>query len=144
MRVSLIVTTVALLLTAGQFSQPSAQVPAANPPAPAPNIERGRYLVEDVAMCAECHSPRDAHGAVIPGQRFMGAPIPFLPPWPNDWATRAPRNKALPGYTDDLAIRLLTQGSIGRDGVPLKRPMPAYRMSRQDALDVIAYLRSLP
>ena len=26
------------------------------------DIERGRYLVDDVAMCSECHTPRDASG----------------------------------------------------------------------------------
>jgi mono/diheme cytochrome c family protein len=25
-------------------------------------IERGRYLVEEVAKCAECHTPRNARG----------------------------------------------------------------------------------
>lgn len=144
MRLSVFLTTAALVFVTGQYAPPSAQVPAPAPALASSSVERGRYLVEDVAMCAECHSPRDAQGVIQPPDRFMGAPIPFLPPWPNDWATRAPRNKGLPGYTDELAVRLLTQGSIGRDGIPLKRPMPAYRMSRQDALDVIAYLRSLP
>jgi mono/diheme cytochrome c family protein len=25
-------------------------------------IERGKYLVENVAMCVECHTPRNANG----------------------------------------------------------------------------------
>ena len=37
---------------------------------------RGRYLVEGVAHCAECHSPRDVAGAVIGSKRFSGAPDP--------------------------------------------------------------------
>jgi hypothetical protein len=74
----------------------------------------------------------------------MGGLIPFAPPWPNDWATRAPRNRGLPGYDDALAMRLLTEGSIGRNGAQLRPPMPRFRMSRQDAADVIAFLRSLP
>ena len=55
---------------------------------------------------------------------------------------RAPRNRGLPGYTDDLALRLLTQGGIGRNGEQLRAPMPRFRMSVQDAADVIAYMRS--
>lgn len=95
-------------------------------------------------MCVQCHSGRDHEGNILDRERYLGAPIPFSPPWVNDWATRAPRNKGLPAYTDALALRLLTEGSIGRDGVQLKPPMPRFRMTVQDAADVVAFLRSLP
>ena len=65
------------------------------------NVEHGRYLVEKVAMCVECHSPRDAQGNIIDSRRYLGAPVPFRPPWPNDWAIWAPRNKGLTGYEDE-------------------------------------------
>lgn len=106
------------------------------------NPEHGRYIVEHIAMCAECHSSRDSTGTILPETRFMGGEIPFRPPWPNDWATRAPRNAGLPGYTDELAMRLLTEGAIDRHGVQLRPPMPQFRMTRQDAADVIAFMRS--
>jgi mono/diheme cytochrome c family protein len=107
------------------------------------NIEHGRYIVENIAMCGECHSPRNEKGEIVEEQRFMGAPIPVRPPWPNDWALRAPRNRTLPGYTEELAIRLLTQGAIDREGKQLRLPMPRFRMTRQDAADVVAYMKSL-
>jgi mono/diheme cytochrome c family protein len=110
---------------------------------PSGNVEHGRYLVHDVAMCVECHSPRDESGKIIPGQEFMGAPIPFRPPWPSDWALRAPRIGGLPGYTTGLGIRLLTQGAVDRDGQLLRPPMPRFHMTGQDAADVVAYLQSL-
>ena len=56
---------------------------------------------------------------------------------------RAPRNKGLPGYDDALALRLLTQGAIGRNGEQLRPHMPRFRMNVQDAADVITYMRSL-
>jgi hypothetical protein len=107
------------------------------------NAEHGRYIVEHIAMCHECHSPRDESGEIVRDQRFMGAPIPFRPPWPNDWAQRAPRNAGLPGYTDEQAIRLLTEGAIARDGRQLRLPMPRFRMTVDDARDVVAFMRSL-
>jgi mono/diheme cytochrome c family protein len=110
---------------------------------PAGNIAHGRYLAERVAMCIECHSRRDAQGKIIESEAFLGGPIPVAPPEPNDWANRAPRNRGLPGYTDEQALRLLTEGAIGRDGKQLRLPMPRFRMTRQDAADVIAFLRSL-
>ncbi len=108
------------------------------------NVEHGRYIVERVAMCFECHSPRDENGNLIESEKYLGGAVPVRPSWGRDWALRAPRNKGLPGYDDQLALRLLTQGSIGRDGARLRPPMPRFYMSPQDASDVIAFMRSLP
>jgi len=37
---------------------------------------RGAYLVNGPGHCAECHSPRDMLGAIIPEKRFTGGPSP--------------------------------------------------------------------
>jgi len=138
----------ALLLSAGTIGL-SAQQPGSPAGAPAPqrtpggNTERGRYLVERVAMCGECHSTRDETGNIVAGTRFNGGPMPLRPTWPVDWPNAFPRIAGLPGYTDEQATRLLTQGAIKRDGTQLRMPMPRFRMSPQDAADVVAYLRSL-
>ena len=105
---------------------------------------RGQYLVEHVAMCVKCHSGRDSSGVIIPAERYKGGSIPPGPQWIADWPVRAPRNAGLPGYTDDEARRLLMQGAIARDGTQLRPPMPRFRMTLQDANDVIAFLRSVP
>ena len=107
------------------------------------NPEHGRYIAEHVAMCVECHSGRDESGSILESQKYLGAPLPLPGPPPAGWAIRVPRNRGLPGYTDDQAMRLLTDGAIGREGNQLKLPMPRFRMTRQDAADVIAFLRSL-
>jgi hypothetical protein len=105
---------------------------------------RGRYIVEHVAMCIECHSERDGRGTIIPGREFQGGAIPTgSPPWATSWAERAPRNAGLPGYDDAAALRLLTQGAIGRTGEQLRLPMPRFRMTVDDASDVIAFMRSI-
>ena len=150
MQSSHLVGGAAALLVAVTLVQP-APSPSASAAAAAPrqvegmagNLEHGRYIVEEVAMCVQCHSPRDEQGNIPESQHFYGAPIPFRPPWPNDWALLAPRNRGLPGYDDAQAMRLLTEGGIGRDGKQLRPPMPRYHMTRQDAADVIAYMRSL-
>ena len=139
-RLSLVVAAGILLLSMtqaiGQTTTPKNM--------PAGNVEHGKYLAEHVAMCVECHSGRDAQGNIIDSQLYLGGAIPFAPAWPNDWANRAPRNRGLPGYTDAEAMRLLMQGAIARDGRQLRAPMPRFRMTPQDAADVIAFLRSLP
>jgi mono/diheme cytochrome c family protein len=139
---------VALIGVAEGTAQSQRGKPIAAPVAPAStlpagNLQRGQYLAERVAMCVECHSPRDAQGNLVPGEYYLGATIPFAPPWPNDWAARAPRNRGLVGYDDKAALRLLTEGAIGREGRRLRPPMPRFFMTTQDAADVIAYLRSL-
>jgi mono/diheme cytochrome c family protein len=107
------------------------------------SVERGRYLVERVVMCAECHSTRDAQGNIVPGTRFMGGSMPMRPSWGGDWPQQIPRIAGFAGYTDEEAMRVLTQGAIRRDGTQLRLPMPRFRMTPQDAADVIAYLRTL-
>jgi mono/diheme cytochrome c family protein len=130
----------ALALLAGRIW---AQQPAAPATTPAGNVEHGRYLVERVVMCYECHSTRDEAGNIVPGTRFKGGPMPMRPPWAVDWPTQFPRIAGLAGYSDAEAMRLLTQGAIKRDGTQLRYPMPRFRMTPQDAADVIAYLRTL-
>lgn len=136
------------LITAGLVSTAiavSAQAPQQPKAAPQTtiigNITHGQYIAEHVAMCVECHSPRDENGRIIQGQEFMGGPLPIDPP--RGWATRVPRNRGLLGYTDDQAMRLLTEGAIGRHNEQLLLPMPRFHMTKADAADVIAFLRSL-
>lgn len=109
------------------------------------NAEHGRYLVESVAMCGECHSTRDQAGNIVPGTKFKGGPMPARVPWAGDgnaWPVMAPSIAGLPAYTDIQAMRLLTEGAIRRDGTQARAPMPRFRMSAQDAADVIAFLRT--
>lgn len=109
------------------------------------SVEHGRYLVESVAMCGECHSTRDQSGNIVPGTKFKGGPMPARVPWAGDgnlWPVMAPAIAGLPGYTDIQAVRLLTQGAMRRDGTQARAPMPRFHMSAQDAADVIAFLRT--
>jgi hypothetical protein len=139
MTVSRLVPVCGLILLVASASISGQQQGAA---ASGGSVERGRYLVERVAMCGECHSTRDQMANIVPGTRFNGGPMTVRPAWPIDWPNAFPRIAGLPGYTDEQAIRLLTQGAIKRDGTQLRLPMPRFRMTPQDAADVIAYLRT--
>jgi cytochrome c2 len=122
---------------------PQAAAPRAAAPQTAGNVEHGRYLVEQVIMCWECHSARDSQGNLVAGTKFKGGAMPVRPTFSADWPNQIPRIAGLPGYDDDQAMRLLTQGGIRWDGRQLRAPMPRFRMNPQDAADIIAYLRSL-
>ena len=76
------------------LAQPSA------PAVSAEQIQRGKYLVEHVAMCIQCHTPRTAQGALDHTRLFQGAPIPIPTPFPmQPWAFAAPKIAGLPGWT---------------------------------------------
>ena len=106
-------------------------------------IERGRYITHDLAMCVQCHSPRDEAGRLLAGEEFHGAPVPAVNTIRGlEWALRAPNIAGLVGFTDEQEMQLLTRGHA--DGRPApKPPMPPFRMTREDARAVIAYLRTL-
>ena len=106
-------------------------------------LARGKYLVEQVAMCTDCHSPRGPKGEFIPERWLQGAPLDFknTVPMPK-WAEVAPPLAGLPGWTEAQIVTLLTTGK-DQKGEPPDPPMPAYRMSKEDASAVAAYLASL-
>lgn len=41
-------------------------------PARSAKVNRGAYLAEAAAHCAECHSPRDRFGGIVPSLRYAG------------------------------------------------------------------------
>jgi hypothetical protein len=136
-----------LMAGMGGGSASRTSVRAAEPRAEAA-AERGRYLVEHVALCVECHTPHDADGALIREELLRGAPIPVLPPRPpgsegrRGWAVQAPNITGFRGYTNEQAVRLLTEG-LTRSGEPPHPPMPRYHLHPEDAQAIVAFLRSV-
>jgi mono/diheme cytochrome c family protein len=115
-------------------------------PAPTPEekqISRGKYLVEKVGICQDCHSPRDTKGNFDKTQWLAGSPLSFKPVMPiPGWRDTAPPIAGLEGWKTEDAIKLLSTGEAP-NGKPPDPPMPAYRMNKADAAAVVAYLQSL-
>ena len=107
-------------------------------------IEKGRYLVEEVARCPECHTPRQPDGKLDTAAWLQGAPIWIRPVAPiANWADNAPALAGLPGLTEDQVERVLEDGTKP-NGEPLRPPMCVYHLSPPDARVIAAYLKSLP
>jgi mono/diheme cytochrome c family protein len=133
------------LMRFGKFSTSPAQAPAGG-------IQRGRYLVENVAICGDCHTPRSFIGAPTQSLYMAGAT-----------EKNGPLGEAVPNITpdketgigewrrQDIAELLLT--GIKPDGDNVQGLMSeviqgtpyGYKdMKKEDALAIADYLKSLP
>jgi len=109
-------------------------------------IERGRYLVRDLAPCASCHgdpTQREAfsNGADVPLSGGFAFDIP-----PGQFYTRnltADPETGLGNVSDGAIARALRHG-VGHDGRALLPFMEMQGLSDDDLQAVVSYLRSQP
>jgi mono/diheme cytochrome c family protein len=128
-------------ITTAQEAKPASK--AAKSGGNAALIARGKYIVEGVAMCGECHTPRLANWELDYSRWLAGGPVPYLPAQPQpDWPLVEPRLAGQPPANDAQMVTLLTTGTW-ITGKRLRSPMPQFRMSSADAEAVVAYLKSL-
>jgi mono/diheme cytochrome c family protein len=104
---------------------------------------RGAYLVNGPAHCAECHSPRNFMGGIQSGQRFAGGPNPEGEGWvPNI------TQKSLSAWSEaDIASFLETGITPESDSVsgPMGRVIKnTAQLSAADRKAIAVYLKSLP
>jgi mono/diheme cytochrome c family protein len=107
------------------------------------DVARGKYIVESVSVCSQCHTPRDSSGNLDRSRWLQGGQVPYQSSRPDmDWPILAPRiGGTLPANDADM-IKLLTTG-IWTNGTYLRLPMPQFRMDRSDAEAVVAYLKTI-
>jgi mono/diheme cytochrome c family protein len=106
-------------------------------------VARGKYLVENVAACTDCHTERDWKGTLNRDKWLRGASLDFKPTRLMPWAAFAPDIAGLPQFKADLeAVNFFESGTnvLGKSPNP---PMPQTKLARADAEAVVAYLRSL-
>ncbi|MDZ4776106.1 MAG: c-type cytochrome [Alphaproteobacteria bacterium] len=124
-----------------------AQATSSNP-ADTPNafavVERGKYLVESIGLCADCHTQRLPTGMLDKTRDLHGATLVFAPMHPQPWAPTTPALAGLPtGYTEAQFVSFLQTGARPDGSQPLP-PMPPNRFNEEDAKAMTAYLKSLP
>lgn len=117
------------------------------PKAPQNGVERGRYLVEHVSLCGDCHTPRNLIGApnrslYLAGNRTgpFGKKIPNITPDKEtgigDWSR------------DDIAELILTGTKPDLDNVQglMAEVIEAgfKNMKREDALAIADYIKTIP
>ncbi len=127
----------------GRFSSPVPEVPKAG-------IQRGKYLVDHVALCRDCHTPRNALG--VPNRNLYLAGTesgPFEEVIPNitpdsetgikDWSREEIADLLIKGTKPDQDE---VQGLMA--DVIWGTPLGYKDMKREDALAIADYLKSIP
>lgn len=107
-----------------------------------PEIERGRYLVEALGHCAECHTPRNAIGGLDQTRWMQGAPnpsgkgdIPAIDPGNLTWSAGDIAYYLETGFTPDY-------DSAG--GQMAKVVANLAHLSGEDRAAIAAYLKAIP
>jgi mono/diheme cytochrome c family protein len=105
-------------------------------------VERGRYLVEALAHCAECHTPRTALAGLDKGRWMQGAPdpagtgrIPGITPAQLGWSEADLMTYLSTGFTPDY-------DSAGGDMVAVIENLA--KLPESDRAAVAAYIARLP
>lgn len=114
-------------------------------PARSAEWNRGAYLTEGPTHCAECHSPRNAFGAVVAERRFAGGPDPagrgFVP-------NITPHATGIGRWSKSEIVELLTSGftpeydSVGSNMKPVVDNLA--KIPASDRAAIAEYLKSLP
>jgi mono/diheme cytochrome c family protein len=94
MRLKLVIVAVAVLVVVSAWQAPAKDRPVVRKEAPAGAtdlVRHGEYLVNNVAHCVGCHTPRDATGKLDRSQLLQGAMVPVVPKQKTtNWAAMAP------------------------------------------------------
>jgi mono/diheme cytochrome c family protein len=120
-------------------------------------VARGFYLVNYVAACVDCHTPRDEKGALDTTKHLAGSPVPFADVVPDDAGDDGGRgaiyarnitpdmDTGIGKWTDEQIKKAILDG-VDDEGKPIFPIMPYYvfhTMTDDDANAIVAYLRSI-
>jgi mono/diheme cytochrome c family protein len=114
-------------------------------PSQSPEWNRGNYLVNAVSHCGECHTPRNALGALVTDRRFAGSRLADGKRVPNITPDAA---DGIGKWSEDDIAALLKFGSLpGYDFV--QAPMSdvvegTAKLNDADRKAIAVYLKSLP
>jgi mono/diheme cytochrome c family protein len=126
----------------GRFYDPPARAPSSG-------IERGRYLVDHVSLCGDCHTPRNWIG--VPNRSlylagasaktgFLGEDVPNITPDKEtgigDWKREDIVEVLLTGTKPDLDNIQGLMSEVVEQGYK--------NMTKEDALAIADYLKSVP
>jgi mono/diheme cytochrome c family protein len=112
------------------------------------SIERGRYLVEGVLTCGNCHSPRGPGGVIDAAKLYSGGPQTWdEPAYTVKGSNITPDLETGIGRWSAAETKRAIQDGVRPSGARLAPIMPSsfYKIFTPGDLDaVVAYVRSVP
>jgi mono/diheme cytochrome c family protein len=116
-------------------------------------VERGRYLVEGILGCGNCHTPKSPAGEPIASRNLGGGSLTFsVPPFGGVASNITPdRETGIGSWSDADIKRAIVEGKRPNHGrlanteLAVIMPTPFIKALTPSDLDaVVAYLRSVP
>lgn len=110
-------------------------------------LERGRYLVNGIAACGNCHAVRDPKGQVIAQRGLSGGMVFDEPVFKAYAANITPDPETGIGRWTDAQLAKAIREGVRPDGTIIGPPMPVQflrNVSDDDLAAIIAYLRAQP
>ena len=111
-------------------------------------LERGKYLVEGILTCGNCHTPRGPGGVLDTARAYSGGPQVWDT---SEYTTHGlnitpDKDTGIGGWSFEQLKRALRQGRApGGQQLSPQMPYAYYKIFLERDLDaVVAYLRSLP
>lgn len=140
---------IAILAVSAFGGQPPAKAGFAST---AKRLARGRYLVNSVGRCFDCHSELDDKGNVTAAMRGAGRIVPaaesgIAPPQFLVCPNITPDRETGAGAWSDAQLERAIRHGTGHDGRTLVTFMPywAFRsLTDEDLASIVVYLRSIP
>ena len=110
-------------------------------------VAYGKYLVEEVAKCQDCHTPRGDNGELDATKWLKGATLDFEPNHERKgWHKTSPditsSGRLFARWGEQGLVKFLENGA-GPSGHAADPPMPAYKLKPADAEAIVLYLKSL-
>jgi len=110
-------------------------------------LTRGKYLVEEIGRCQECHTPRLDDGQFDRTKWLKGAvqnvqPIEPIKNWHKTSPDLTAASRLWQRWGEAGILKFLTTG-VTPSGGAAGPPMPTYKMKQEDAEAIVEYLKSL-
>ena len=110
-------------------------------------VARGKYLVDEVARCGDCHTPKLQDGSYVKSATLRGTQLNFatavpIAGWRSNTPDITPKGALWGRWGEDGFSKFLQTGK-GPRGNKAGPPMPAYNLRAEDADAVVAYLKTL-
>jgi mono/diheme cytochrome c family protein len=111
------------------------------------NVEYGRYLVENLGGCVDCHTPQLPNGEYDKTHWLKGAMLSFqpihpIPHWKAASPDITPSGPKWKKWGEAGFVKFL-ETAAWPDGDKADPPMPPFRLNAHDARAIVDYLKTL-